>query len=180
MASRTVVVAEIVRPRGNRGEVLARSQTDVPGRLETSEAGASALADGSDIQVEIEEAWEHKGDWVLRFAGVDSIDAAERFAAPIFGCLRGTRRVAGRRFFSVGSDRLQGGRSRTGKVLGVVEGWQQYGGPPLMELTVERPRSADSVRAGDCAGGSGEPSRFESICPTGSVGAVNANATSTL
>ncbi len=25
----------------------------------------------------------------------------------------------------------------TGNDLGVVEGWQQFGGPPLMELTVE-------------------------------------------
>ena len=30
-----VILAEILRPRGNRGEVLARSLTDVPGRLES-------------------------------------------------------------------------------------------------------------------------------------------------
>ena len=34
---------------------------------------------GRDVPIEIAEAWPHKGDWVLKFAGVNSIDAAERF-----------------------------------------------------------------------------------------------------
>ena len=43
-----VVVAEILRPRGNRGEVLAKSQTDVPRQAGEPQTRAVArLADGS-------------------------------------------------------------------------------------------------------------------------------------
>src|SRR2546421_12461975 len=75
-----VVIAEILRARGNRGEVLARSQTDVPGRLEGLKTAVARLTDGSDVPVEITEAWPHKGNWIFKFMGVDSIDAAERFS----------------------------------------------------------------------------------------------------
>src|SRR5436190_3728622 len=74
-----VVVAEIIRPRGNQGEVLAISQSDVPGRLESLTKAMVRLADNSDLPVEIEAAWQHNGGWVLRFRGVDSIGAAEQF-----------------------------------------------------------------------------------------------------
>ena len=75
-----VVVAEIKRPRGNRGEVLAVSLTDVPGRLENLRQASLLLADGSDIAVEIQESWPHKDFWVLKFSGVDSINDAERLS----------------------------------------------------------------------------------------------------
>jgi tRNA (guanine37-N1)-methyltransferase len=67
-----------MRPRGLRGELVARSQSDIPGRFEHLEAKAR-LRDGSDVSVAVERAWQHKGDWVLKLAGVDSIEAAERF-----------------------------------------------------------------------------------------------------
>ena len=133
-----VVVAEILRPRGNRGEVIARSQTDVPGRLEQLKRAHVKLRDGSDVEVEIEEAWAHKGDWVLKFVGVDSINAAERFGGSdlwLDAVDRGT--LPEGEFFQsdlVGCaviDRVSGTR------LGLVEGWQQYGGPPLMEVQIE-------------------------------------------
>lgn len=133
-----VVVAEILRPRGNRGEVIARSQTDVPGRLEQLKRAQIRLRDGSDVEVEIAEAWEHKGDWVLKFAGVDSINAAERFSGSdlwLAAAERGS--LPEGEFFQsdlVGCTVID---VATGKQLGVVEGWQQYGGPPLMELQID-------------------------------------------
>ncbi len=133
-----VVVAEILRPRGNRGEVIARSQTDVPGRLEQLRRAQIRLRDGSDIEVEIEEAWTHKGDWVFKFAGVDSINAAEQFGGSdlwLDPADRGT--LPEGEFFQsdlVGCTLVD---SATGKRLGAVEGWQQYGGPPLMELQID-------------------------------------------
>ncbi len=133
-----VVVAEILRPRGNRGEVIARSQTDVPGRLEQLKRAQVRLRDGSDVQVEIEEAWTHKGDWVLKFAGVDSINAAERFGGSDLWLAvtdRGT--LPEGEFFQSDLVGCAVVDSATGKRLGVVEGWQQYGGPPLMELQID-------------------------------------------
>ncbi len=138
MDQERVVVAEILRPRGNRGEVIARSQTDVPGRLEQLKRAQVRLRDGSDVEVEIEEAWTHKGDWVLKFVGVDSIHSAERFKGSdlwLASADRGT--LPDGEFFQ--SDLLGCAviNTATGKQLGVVEGWQQYGGPGLIELRID-------------------------------------------
>lgn len=132
-----VVVAEILRPRGNRGEVLARSQTDIPGRLETLKQAQVRLADGSDMPVEIAEAWEHKLDWVLRFSGVESIDAADKFrGADLWVPAAERAALPAGDFFQSDLIGCMVVDCVTGNGLGVVEGWQQYGGPPLMELTV--------------------------------------------
>jgi len=133
-----VVIAEILRPRGNRGELLAKPQTDIPGRMESLKVGNVRLADGSDASVEIAGAWPYRDHWVLKFSGVDSITAAERFrGADLWVPLEERGRLPEGEFFESDLtgctvlDRL------TGKPLGVVEGWQRYGGPPLMELTVD-------------------------------------------
>ena len=132
-----VVVAEILRPRGNRGEVIARSQTDIPGRLEALKQAHVRLAGGSDMPVEIAEAWEHKEDWVLRFAGVESINDADKFRGADLWVPAAERAalLAGDFYQSdlIGCAVIDQG---TGERLGLVEGWQQYGGPPLMELQV--------------------------------------------
>lgn len=138
MEQERVVVAEILRPRGNRGEVCARSQTDVPGRLQGLRKARVRLADGCDLDVELAEAWEHRGDWVLKFAGVDSITAAERFRGAdlwVPFVERGT--LADGEWFRSDLVNCAVIDSRSGRVLGKVEGWQQYGGAPLMEVEVD-------------------------------------------
>lgn len=133
-----VVLAEILRPRGNRGELLARSQTDVPGRLEQLKRAQVRFRDGSDAAVEIEQAWMHKGYWILKFAGVDSIDAAARFSGSdlwLAAAERGS--LPEGEFFQSDLVGCAVVDSTTGKRLGMVEGWQQYGGPPLMELRID-------------------------------------------
>ena len=133
-----IVIAEILRPRGNRGEVLAKSESDVAGRFEHLKHAHARLADGSDVLVNIESAWNHKAGWVLKFMGVDSISAAERFrGADLWLPLaeRGTL-VEGEFFRSdlIGCKVLD---RASGKRVGVVERWHQYGGgPPLMEVNV--------------------------------------------
>ena len=137
MDSERVVIAEVMRPRGNRGELMVRSQTDVPGRLEGLKQARVQLADGSDLEIDIEEAWEHKGDWVLKFAGVDSIDAAERFKGADIWVFRSERaNLPEGDFFQsdlLGCAVIDG----AGKRLGSVEGWQRFGGPPLLEVSVD-------------------------------------------
>jgi len=91
------------------------------------------VGDGSAYQVE--EVWEHAGALVFKFRGVDSISDAER--------LRGAEvqvpqaeRVAlepGEYFHSdlIGCevrDRL------SGRVIGRVTNFEEYGGPPLIEI----------------------------------------------
>jgi 16S rRNA processing protein RimM len=138
MEAESVIIAEILRPRGNCGELLAVSQTDVPGRLENLKRANARLADGSEIPVEIERAWAHKDLWVVKFAGIDSISAGERFRGAELCVPVAERGVLpnGQYFQSdlVGCVAIE---KFSGKPLGVVEGWRHYGGPPLMELSVD-------------------------------------------
>jgi len=130
-----VVVAEIFRERGNRGEVLARSTTDIPGRLENLKAAWVHLADGTERAVSIEKAWRHQGNWVLKFSGVDSISEAERFRGADLWVPRSERAALPEGEYYE-SDLLcfavKDGDS--GETLGFVRGWRRFGGPPLLEV----------------------------------------------
>ncbi len=132
-----VVVAEILRPRGNRGEVLAIGQSDVPGRLEQLKRAQARLANGGNVPVEIAEAWVHAGDWVLKFAGVDSIDEAERFrGADLWIPIEDRGRLPAGEFFEsdlIGCSLVD---AASGAELGKLEKWQSCGGPPLMQIAI--------------------------------------------
>jgi 16S rRNA processing protein RimM len=133
-----VVIAEILRERGNRGEVTARCLSDVPGRLEQLKRAQVRLSDGADRDVEIEEAWEHKGDWVLKFFGVDSIEAAEAFrGADVWVPPSERAELPPGEFFQSDLTGCEVVDNLSGRCLGKVEGWHQFGGAPLMELTVD-------------------------------------------
>lgn len=78
MSSDWVILAEIVRARGNKGEVAVNDLTTGPDRF--NELGSVTLLGPDDAvkrEIEIEEAWEHNGFTILKFIGVDSISEAE-------------------------------------------------------------------------------------------------------
>jgi 16S rRNA processing protein RimM len=130
-----IVVAEILRSRGNRGEVLAVSQTDVPGRLETLKRAHVRLSDGSDTAVEVEEAWRHGEHWVLKFAGCDSITDAEGFRGADLWVSRDERgELAEGNYFRSDLMGCTVHDLRTGEDVGVVEGFEHYGGPLLLAV----------------------------------------------
>ena len=130
------MVAEIIRPRGIRGELLANSQTDVPGRLESLSQAQARLKDGSDVAVEISQAWPYRESWVLKFAGVDSIEAADRFRGADLWVPREHRgELPDGEFFRSDLVGCQVIDRVSGQVIGMVKGWQQYGcAAPLMEV----------------------------------------------
>ncbi|MFL6416400.1 MAG: ribosome maturation factor RimM [Bryobacteraceae bacterium] len=138
MEDARVVIAEILRERGNIGEVLARSLSDVPGRMETLREARLRMPDGSDEAVTVESAWEHKGSWVLKFADIDSIDAAKRLrGADVWLPLENRGSLPEGQYFQsdlVGCKVLD---QVDGRVLGLVEGFEQYGGPPLLAVKGE-------------------------------------------
>jgi 16S rRNA processing protein RimM len=132
-----VVVAELLRPRGNRGEVLARPLSDVPGRLESLNEAQVLLPTGADIPVKVERAWVHGEHWVFKFAGVDSISAAETLRDSDLWIPPEQRgQLPEGEYFE--SDLL--GCSLvdqvSGQELGRVLGFERYGGPLLLELVV--------------------------------------------
>ena len=91
--SQWIVLAHILRPQGRRGEVLADLFTDFPDRFDQNPrvwlapAGFADSKTGgptSSQQIEITEHWlpvgKNAGRIVLHFAGVDTIEQAERLA----------------------------------------------------------------------------------------------------
>ena len=74
-----VAIAKIAKPRGLKGEVVADLLTDFPERFEGLEEVTAVGADGGLSELKIENAWFQNGRVVLKFEGVDSIDAAEEW-----------------------------------------------------------------------------------------------------
>ena len=91
------------------------------------------MGDGGAYQVE--EVWEHSGALVFKFRGVDSISDAEKLRGAEVQVPR-AERVAlepGEYFHSdlIGCEV----RERTsGRVIGRVTSFEEYGGPPLIEI----------------------------------------------
>jgi 16S rRNA processing protein RimM len=82
---RWVIVARILRPRGNKGEVAAQLLTDFPTRLtKLTEVflGASSRAVAEPRLTALKACWlsqNHKGQAVFHFEGCNSISEAEKF-----------------------------------------------------------------------------------------------------
>jgi 16S rRNA processing protein RimM len=73
-----IAIARILRPRGNRGEVLVELHTDFPARFRNLNRALVEFPDGRREFLDIERTWEHQGRQVLKFASVDSISDAEK------------------------------------------------------------------------------------------------------
>jgi 16S rRNA processing protein RimM len=86
------VVARVLRPRGNKGEVAVELLTDFPERLTKlkeiflgrarGEGFAGAFGAEEPQPIGVQSCWlsqNHRGQGVFHFAGVDSINEAEKF-----------------------------------------------------------------------------------------------------
>jgi len=83
MVSRTtdpgfLAIARLIRPQGRRGEMAAEILTDVRGRFDKLRSAFLEQPGAEPSSVKVENAWLHKGRVVLKLAGVDSIDEANR------------------------------------------------------------------------------------------------------
>jgi 16S rRNA processing protein RimM len=72
-----VSIAKIVKARGLRGEVAAVILTDFPERFENLKTVFLVKPDGARDALEIENFWFQNDRIVLKFEGIDSIEAAE-------------------------------------------------------------------------------------------------------
>jgi 16S rRNA processing protein RimM len=77
MGDEYITLARVLKTQGRRGEVAVEVHSDVPDRF----AGGMRLfaldANNERRSLEVEEVWPHKGQLILKFAGVDSIGEAE-------------------------------------------------------------------------------------------------------
>jgi 16S rRNA processing protein RimM len=81
---RWVLVARVLRARGNKGEVAAELLTDFPERLTRLKEIFVGNADGKNEprRMALKSCWlsqNHRGQAVFHFEGVDSISEAEKF-----------------------------------------------------------------------------------------------------
>ena len=115
-----------------------RSQTDVPGRLESLRSAWVRLSDGSDLRATIERAWKHDDNWVVKFAGVDSIGEADRLrGADIWVPLSERASLPEGDFFRTDLLDCSVYAAATGERIGAVKGFQQFGGPLLLEVSID-------------------------------------------
>ncbi len=70
------------KTQGRRGEVAVELHSDVPDRFKVGLRLFALAQDGNVRELQVEEFWPHKGDLVLKFAGIDSISDAET----LIGC----------------------------------------------------------------------------------------------
>lgn len=139
-----ITVARIVRPQGRYGEVLAELATDFPERFhalkrvilseDEGRAGSLSTRDTQTRQFEVERSWLHKGRVVLKLAGVDSIDQANRLRGFLVMVPYGERAAlpAGAYFVH----ELKGCRvcTQTGSEIGTVIEVEPTAGVPLLHV----------------------------------------------
>ena len=72
-----VAIAKIAKPRGLKGELVADLLTDFPERFEGLVDVTAVAASGDRRELKIENAWFQNSRVVLKFADVDTVEAAE-------------------------------------------------------------------------------------------------------
>lgn len=144
-----VMVARLGRTRGLRGEIYADGSLEPEQfseikRVWLRKPGGELLNGGEPL--EVLEIRPFKGRLVCSFAGVDSIDAAEAFehCEVVVPAADRPALDAGEYYLSdlVGCEVIHRG---TGARLGTVTGWQQFGGPDLLEVLADGARPEDAI-----------------------------------
>ena len=134
MGGEWVTIAVLAKPRGNQGELLAFSLSDSPGRFEQLKRVFLFREETNLGERAIDRVWWHGERLVVKFTGVDSIDAAAGFSGLELRVPIAERAPldAGMHYQSdlIGCEL----RDANGTHLGAVTGWEEYGGPGLMEV----------------------------------------------
>lgn len=153
-----VTIGRVVRPQGRRGELLAQPLSDRPERFPTLRSVLVTAAAGAALRMTVTACRPHKGRFVLKLEGVDSIDAAER--------LRGRELAIGEQELEplppgsyyhhqlLGLRVLDGEGAEVGRVQGILD----TGGVPVLEIGAARgelliPLAEAFVGAVDLPGG---------------------------
>ena len=77
IGSDDVIIARILKARGIKGEVVCSIETDFPERFELVGRVTVVLPGGARPQLQLERFWFHKGRVIVKFAGYETMSAAE-------------------------------------------------------------------------------------------------------
>lgn len=132
------LIARLGKTRGLRGELYGRSDSS-PEQLRAYDA-VRLRRDGAFVGDDwvIEDVRPYKDGLVFRFRGVDSIDAAEPLEhAEMMIPLSARPTLPDREFYFSDLVGCEVFDRRTGRKAGTVTGWQEFGGPELLEIQPE-------------------------------------------
>ncbi len=132
-----VTVAILVRPRGVRGEITAVSQSSHPERFAQLKSVRLFPPDKPGISREytVERVWDQQGTPIFKFAGVDSMDAAELLRGAEVRIPPGERvALEPGEFFQSDLIGCEIRDRATKRLIGKVTGWEEYGGPSLLQV----------------------------------------------
>ena len=131
-----VAIALVGKPRGNRGELTAVSLSHRPERFaELSEVFLFVPGKAGGERLEVESTWFHDGRLIFKFAGVDTIDDAERWAgAEVRIPLKQRAAPEPGAYFQSDLIGCEVVAHTGGELLGRVTGWDDGGGSGLLVL----------------------------------------------
>jgi 16S rRNA processing protein RimM len=72
-----VAIGQIVKPQGRKGEVAVAPLTDRPERFPSLRRVFVPAPGGGSREMKVAATWPHKGRYVVKFEGIDSITDAE-------------------------------------------------------------------------------------------------------
>ena len=128
-----ISIAQLGKPRGVRGEILGYSLSSKPDRFAKLKT-VRLLTDTAAIY-DIEEVWEHKGGLVFKFARVDSMEAAEKLRGADVQVPKSERiELEPGEYFHSDLIGCEVRERVSGRVVGKVTNFEEYGGPPLLEI----------------------------------------------
>jgi 16S rRNA processing protein RimM len=129
-----IAVAALVRVRGNRGELTAISLSSKPERFAKLKA-VRLVSDRDAVSYEVEEVWQHSGDLVFKFRGIDSISDAEKLRGAEVQIPRAERvELEPGEYFHSDLIGCEVRDRASGRLVGKVTNFEEYGGPPLLEV----------------------------------------------
>jgi 16S rRNA processing protein RimM len=131
-ADEWTTIAVLGRPRGNRGEVTAFSLSARPERFA---ALRSVHLFGDGAACDVERVWEHGGTLVFKFRGIDSISDAEKLRGAEVRVPKSERvELEPGEYFQSDLIGCEVRERASDRLVGRVTGWEEYGGPALLEV----------------------------------------------
>lgn len=132
-----IAVGRLWRARGVRGELVGEIYSSQPGREENLKEVMLEL-EGRRQQVTVEQVWRHDGRPVFKFAGIDTMTAAEAWQGADILVRAEERAGPAEGEYShadlIGCRVIAGPDAADAAVVGVVKGVEDYGGPSLLKV----------------------------------------------
>lgn len=126
LALKLVAIARLLRARGNKGELAALPLSSQPDRVKSVFVNEEPM--------EIERAWMHGDQLILKFRGIDTISDAEKLAgAEVAIPFEERAALADDEYYEsdlVGCEVFD----FTGRSLGLVTDFEETGGTPLLHV----------------------------------------------